>query len=455
VEVHDPARLPPISASTQSHFDAGHEIGDWAKKRYPAGVEIPHNDASVTATREAMQLGVPLFEASFSSGSCYCKVDILVPGLDGWDLIEVKGSTSVKDEHLLDVAFQRHVLAGAGVLVRRCYVMYVNNAYMRQGPIDVSSLFALEDVTLETDVLMAAVPTDVERLLTILAGPEPRPRLGVDCVAPTNCPVCAPSAEILSLYRIGARAWPLLEAGVCDFSSLPADFPLNARQRVQVEAHTRNEVYVDKKALSSWLASLVYPLWILDFETFNSAIPPFDGVHPYEHIPFQFSLHVVNADGSVVHHECLGSGGDPRTEIVTALRVLGPSGSVLAHNASFERTVMEGLALRFPADAPWLRSAISRLVDTIVPFREFWYYDPRQHGSCSLKVLVPVLTGSGYDDLAIGKGDLASSEYVRVTYGSGIPDDERARVRAALLEYCGKDTASVIEILRVLKKSAE
>jgi hypothetical protein len=452
VAVNEPSRIPPIDASTQAAFDIGHTVGDWAKKKYPSGVEIDRGSGATAVTKREMAKRVPLFEASFSHSHCYCKTDILVPvDEDEWDLIEVKASTSVKDEHLLDVAFQRFVVESCGVKIRRAHVLYVNNEYVRHGDIDVHSLFEMEDVTEATDLLIMDVPENVARLLAVLEGAEPRTALGVDCIDPKKCPVCLPSAEILSLYKIGAKAWPLLNDGITTFSSLPASFKLSEKQKIQKKAHVTGKAFVDKKQLSSWLRGLSYPLQILDFETFNSPVPMFDGVRPYQNIPFQFSLHIVSSDGTVDHYSCLANGDDPRHEVVTALRALKASGTVLAHNASFERGVLEGLAEMFPDESHRLHDAVSRLSDTIMPFREFWYYHPAQHGSCSLKAILPALTGKGYEGMTIGKGDVASSEYLRVTY-TPVSAEERERVRTALLTYCKKDTESVIELLRILKE---
>lgn len=455
VSVNEPHRMPPIDSSTQAAFDIGHAVGDWAKKRYPSGVEIDRGSGATAVTKREMAKRVPLFEASFSHHHGYCKTDILLPvDADEWDLIEVKASTSVKEEHLQDVAFQRHVVSGAGVKIRRAHVLYVNNEYVRDGEVDVHALFASEDVTEATDVILPLVLENIASLMNVLEGKEPRTKLGIDCVDPNKCSICLPSAEILSLYRIGARAWPLLNDGVMTFSALPSSFKLNEKQKVQVKAHSTDKVHVDKEKLGHWLRSLDYPLQILDFETFNSPVPMFDGVRPYQNVPFQFSLHIVEKDGVVTHHECLATGGDPRAQIVEGLRALRATGSVLAHNASFERGVLEGLAEKFPAESSWLHSAADRLVDTIVPFREFWFYHPKQEGSCSLKKILPALTGAGYEGMEIGNGGDASNEYVRVTYSPDVTAEEKARVYAALLEYCKKDTASVIELLERLKEAS-
>jgi len=73
-------------------------------------------------------------------------VDILVPVAGGaWDLVEVKSTTSLKEEvHLPDIAFQAFVLNGAGIKLRKCFLAHSNNEFVRQGPIDRKSFSRLK-----------------------------------------------------------------------------------------------------------------------------------------------------------------------------------------------------------------------------------------------------------------------------------------------------------------------
>ena len=58
------------------------------------------------------------------------------------------------------------------------------------------------------------------------------------------------------------------------------------------------KVHVEKDEIRQFLNTLKYPLYYLDFETFGPAIPMYDGTSPYQDIPFQFSLHVVENEAS-------------------------------------------------------------------------------------------------------------------------------------------------------------
>ena len=81
----------------------------------------------------------------------------------------------------------------------------------------------------------------------------------------------------------------------------------------------------------------------------------------------------------------------------------------------------------------------------------FYYYHPDQHGSASMKAVLPSLTGKGYDGLEIQEGDMASNEFLRVTFGD-VPAEERRRVRQQLEEYCGRDTEGMVWITDALRR---
>jgi len=112
------------------------------------------------------------------------------------------------------------------------------------------------------------------------------------------------------------------------------------------------------------------------------------------------------------------------------------------------------LAELYPEHKGWVEEALQRVVDLMIPFRNFWVYHPAQHGSCSIKAVFPALTGQTYENLEIHQGDAASRAYLQMVEGSMVPE-EKERLRKALLEYCRQDTAAMGEIVGVLERCSE
>ncbi len=452
-EANAPEEIPEADSSAEARMQAGTEIGVLARELHPDGVLVQEEDFQdyLDRTKESLRKHVPLFEPAFLAGSCYCRVDILLPAADGWEIIEVKSSTSVKDEHLHDVSFQLHTLENAGLTITKVTVRTINSAYERDGELDLRQLFRDTDVTAETRKRAKDVPGNVMRMLSVMHKTMPEKDIGPQCTSPHACPlmdVCwsfLPEHNVTELYMHRGKAFEYLEKGLLRIGDITDKIGLNPKQAIQHDA-IDNGTHIDKHHLQDWIDALEYPLYFLDFEAFNPAIPVFSHTHPYEQVPFQFSLHIQEEDGSVRHVEFLADNDDdPREKLAEALKALGDKGSIVAYNARFERTVIANLAKRY--DAPWLEDIDDRFVDLLVPFRNFWYYDKEQHGSCSMKAVLPALTGNGYD-MEINRGDQASREFLRSAL---LGETERERIRNALLAYCAQDTEGMIDILRVLK----
>ncbi|MFH1844078.1 MAG: DUF2779 domain-containing protein, partial [bacterium] len=145
---------------------------------------------------------------------------------------------------------------------------------------------------------------------------------------------------------------------------------------------------------------------------------------------------------------------DPRPALVEALKAIEPviqQGTVLAYNMVFEQRILRELAEAFPTHGAFLADLDGRFMDLMMPFSKFWYYTAAQHGSCSLKYVLPALTGKTYEGMAISDGGEAMREYQRVVHGE-VDEEEKEDVLADLLIYCGQDTLALVDIIRALRK---
>ena len=458
--------IPEPDAATQAIFDQGHEVGALAKTLYPGGIEVGQGvldlDETIRLTKKALKLRKPLFEAAFAASGGYCRVDILAPALDdAWDLIEVKSTTAAKDIHLPDLAFQTWVLAMAGLKIRRCGLMHINSDFVRSGPVNPKQFFTLVDLTDQAANLAQTVEDSLDDMASVIRQKhEPDIKIGPHCSDPYPCPLqdkCwafLPEQNVTTLYRAGQKAFKLLADGVLAIKDITADYRLTDNQQIQHDAVLTGKPYIDRPAIRAFLSQLKYPVSYLDFETFGTAIPLFDGVRPYQQVPFQYSLHVVRSAGAKPeHYEFLAEGrNDPRPEFMHRLQAdLPDTGSVVVYNVGFEKARLEECCEQMPERDAWYRKVERRIVDLLLPFRGFRYYHPSQHGSASMKVVLPALTGRGYDELEIQEGGTASMEFLRVTFGD-VSEAERRKVRNQLEKYCGQDTEGMVWIIEAVER---
>jgi Domain of unknown function(DUF2779). len=463
---NQPDAFPPIDAATQALFDQGRQVGTIAKRLFPTGLEIGAGTIEKNAvdqlSRAAASRRLPMFEAGFVAGCAYARADVLAPvGRAQWDVVEVKGTTKAKDVHVSDLALQRHVYEGAGLSIRRCSVMHLDPDYVRRGEIEPRKLFAQTDLTNDVDEVVGSVGSELKKMVRIIRQQRsPEVEIGPQCSEPYHCPLrtmcwkAVPKHSVFTLTHVGPKAFAWFHDGIARLQDLPRDAPVDVKQDIQLRAIRSRRAQVDRDALREFLGSLEYPLHFLDFETINPAIPVWDITSPYQQVPFQFSLHIVDRPGGKpVHHAFLANGtADPRPEILARLkRHLGQRGSIVAYNASFEKNVLRACGQAYPAFAPWWTKTEPRVVDLLQPFRSFHYYHPDQCGSASIKAVLPALTGKGYAGMEIADGATASQEFLRITFGK-VSAAERRRVRAALEKYCGLDTAGMLRIVRALDR---
>ena len=255
---------------------------------------------------------------------------------------------------------------------------------------------------------------------------------------------------------MGKKGFELLDDNITAIKDIPHDYRLSDKQAIQVKAIESGKPYIDKQGIAEFLKQLRYPMYFLDFETFMTAIPMYDQVHPYQILPFQFSLHIVHSRGSEPEHFSFLADGDvdPRPELLRQLKVLlGKEGSIIAYNAGFEKGKLADACKTYTEYADWYTKIEMRMVDLLSPFRSFYYYHPEQYGSASIKKVLPVLTGKSYNDMEISDGNAASAEYLRVTFGN-VDALDRQNVRTQLEKYCGLDTMGMVWIVDRLKEIA-
>ena len=463
IQIHDSGKIPETDPVTQHIFDQGHEVGYLAKKLFPGGTDISTDNfmGNISSTTDLLRERKPLFEAGILAGKLYSRVDILSPAAEeAWDIVEVKSSTSVKDVHISDVAYQRHCCSQSGLNIRKCHLVLINNQYVKDGEIDPESFFNIHDVTDQVEEESVGIQDRIDSIIEVISKETcPEMIIGPHCRDPYECALTEcwdslPENNIFSLYYGGKKSFAMYDSGILTVGEIPDDYKLNDKQRIQKACVASGEPHVDREAISGFLSSLEYPLYYLDFETIGPAVPLFDGVRPYQNIPFQFSVHVAQDEQSPPeHYSYLASGtDDPRPALLAELqKVLGDSGSIITYNKGFEESILKDLAKTFPEYGDWIEQICNRLVDLLVPFRNFDYYHPDQKGSASLKAVLPAITGRGYEDLDISDGQVASVLFLAATFDD-MPEAERVKVMTDLEDYCGRDTEGMIWIVEKLRE---
>ncbi|HPL98090.1 MAG TPA: DUF2779 domain-containing protein [Smithellaceae bacterium] len=465
LEKYHPSLKDDLSESQKALFQGGRDVGVLAWELFPGGIEIPYEGLShreqLDLTREKMNDGLKtIYEATFSHQDVFVKVDILHKGRRGWEIYEVKAGTKLDDVYVDDAALQYYVLTGAGVKVSNVFITHINKDYVRNGALDVQKLFTSEDITTLVKEKQPFVVSQLRKQRRMLNGQLPQIDIGPYCFKPYECDFAGhcwqhiPDDSVFDLRGSGVNAFDLYTKGIIKQKDIPLDI-LNAKQRQQVVAIIKKQNTIDPKKIRKFLETLSYPLYFLDFETFMSAIPPYDGLEPYQKVPFQYSLHYHHKRGGKLYHtEFLAQPGiDPRKPLLEKLLTDIPEDvCILTYNMTFEKKVLSELAVQFPRHKKKINKWIDNIRDLMVPFRQRDVYFWEFKGSFSIKKVLPALVPQlSYEGLEIADGGAAMDAYHQMCAAKDKPE-ELAKIRKNLLEYCKLDALAMVHILEALEK---
>ena len=444
----------------------GSDVGNLAKGIFGDFKEVKHGNLAgmIEETNRLINGNTPVIcEASFSYNGLFCSVDVLRKNNTSFEIYEVKSLTEINDIYLHDIAYQYYVLTMLGFNVTKASLVYINSSYVKQGELSLDEFFIIEDVT---DIVENLQP-DVEQRISYLAKymmqeNEPSDDIGDHCFKPykcgywQHCTCNLPSPNIFDIRRIKTKTkFEHYRNDIISFSQALEYANLKSIYEDQVAGELFNKAVLRKDRIENFLGTLSYPLYFLDFETFQRAIPVYYGTSPFQQIPFQYSLHIIMGENTeIIHKEFLAeSGTDPRRDIAERLvKDIPQDVCVLAYYMSFEKSRIEELANCFPDLKEHLMSINKNMKDLIDPFMNHDYYLKAMKGSYSIKYVLPALfpddSELDYSNLkGIHNGREAMTAFAEL---EGKTQEEKAVIRNQLLQYCKLDTYAMVKIWQKL-----
>lgn len=241
---------------------------------------------------------------------------------------------------------------------------------------------------------------------------------------------------------------------------------------IERDCYDNDKIYVDKEKIRSYLNTLEYPIYHLDFETLPCPMPRFKGEKPYTQSCFEFSLHIEREPGVCDKDEdnyvfLAETSGDEREKMVKEIvkRINPNKGTMLAQNVSFERSRLKELAYIFPKYREHLLKIVEHSTDLLYALktnRELYenlgydeerskrinFYDKRQSGSYSIKKTLPVLSDLSYSSLEVKNGTEALVTYSQY---DKMNEFDLKKAKNSLRVYCKQDTWAMVVILQALR----
>ncbi len=477
LKMHKPELMESfeLSAFEKSLLANGNLVELWARRLFPGGILIEESGLlAAKKTQELLNQKAPvIFQATFIFENFIAKTDVLEYDNqnDAWRIYEIKGTNTLREnteerDHIEDASFQYAVARSCGLKISGINIIHLNKDYVRGEEINISELFSIENIDSQILERMERTKEKMNKTAEMLLQDNEN-ALECSCIYKGRSNHCStfsyshpevPSYSVHDIYRIGNgknKLAKLIEAEIFSLDDLPPNFKASAIQKNQIEVYKTGISIIDKNAIAAELSQLVYPLYFLDYETYPPAIPLFKGFRPYQHIPFQFSLHVLESPLSdLKHYEYLHlDNSDPSLDIIKALKnIIGPEGSVIVWNKTFERDRNKELADRHLEEADFLLSVNERIYDLMDIFQKQYFVHPDFKGKTSIKKILPVLVPElSYQDLAIREGASAMEAWFEKIINSN-SDEEKKEVAKNLLNYCRLDTYAMYAIWNEIAK---
>lgn len=458
----------PLSAEQQSMFSRGNSVGELAWQLFPGGIDATAEKRSdtlgaVLKTRELIESGKEIiYEAAFQANQVLAILDILVKKDGKWYAYEVKSSTKISNTYLLDASLQYYVITNSGLSLEDFSLVTINNNYVKQGSLDPSAFFSIRSVKKEALNNQDMISESIRASKLVADNPQmPDVKIGEHCFSPYNCDfmqTCWKNVPVNSVFEISgvpkAEQFALYNAGFRTISEIPENNVLDKNANIHIGSVKSGNIVTNPEAICKFLERASYPLFFMDFETFMPAVPIYNGTKPYQHIPFQYSIHYKKEKKSPSEHfDFLAEQGiDPRKQFLESLlKDTRQPGTILVFDALMERNVLNGLKRDFPEYTAEIDSIINRILDLSQPFQERSYYHPAMKNSFSIKNLLPALVPElSYSDLKISSGSIAMIAFEKLQRETDL--FRILEIREQLLEYCKLDTMAMVRIFEVLEK---
>jgi len=464
---HHYNEMDQFSEMQKAIFKRGTDVGKLAQQLHPNGIDASPKsqfeyDKAVIVTKNLIEEKQKvIYEASFNYSNVLAVADILVYDKSGLKVYEVKSSTSISETYIRDAALQYWVISNSGYKIKDFSITYINNQYVRKGKLDLAELFITESVLDLILPLQKWVEENVDGFKKVLNKITiPKVDIGEHCYDPYTCgfyEYCRKHIPENSIFDLSGvhlnKKYDLYRSGIVKLEDIPVNADLSKNAKLQLDVYKSKKDLIDKKAIKEFLSDLNYPLYFMDFETFQPAVPMFDNSKPYMQIPFQYSLHYKKSKKSEVEHfEFLAeTGNDPRVKFIeNLLRDTKNEGDLLTYNKSFEVLRLKEIAEAFPKYKKEIEERINRVKDLMLPFQKKYYYNYKMQGSYSIKYVLPALIPElSYKYLEINEGGLASIAFESLFHEMDLM--RIADTRTNLLEYCKLDTFAMVKLLEKLE----
>jgi hypothetical protein len=468
-DFHDPMRKDNFL------FHLGNRFGEVVRKYYGKGVDLSNNifntDEALSDTSKAIndeKVNV-IYEGAFLYSDTLVRADVLLRKNGGWELLEAKSSTKLKDEHIDDIAIQSYIIKSSGIKINSVKLIHIDNEFTYEGDGNYDDLIEEEDITNDILFKEKTIQSYIDQFKPIAEKNyiNPQVEIGEHCIKPYKCIYLARCNNLITptkktlisiLPRVGKKLEKEYKSrGIIYLEDIPP-VELNESQRIIQRAHKDNKPYINPE-IDKILKGFKWPFYFMDFETINQGVPIIKGTQAYYALPFQWSVHKWDTQNDKISEGMsfldFSDQNIERKFIESLLDAVGNKGTVFAHNASTEINVIKKLKDKDSCKdlSKKIDSLIARVVDTLSIVKNN-FYAPVMSGDYDLKKIIKAIPSDiSYEEKDnIAGGNEAQLAWFIYTDPKTSNDDKEKQIKL-LKAYCAKDTLAIYYLVKYLIKN--
>lgn len=390
-------------------------------------------------------------------------IDILKHINNQWELTYIQPNLKPTKHDYINMAFTAYLLHQNHIPLAKITFTFVNRNYKRNLDLDLTKLLRHINVTPKVNRLIPAIASKLTEFLSIISRPTPPHKpFGLPCLKPTECQFlhqCWPNLRHQSIVSISGiskqQKVKFIQKEITSLHELSLHMTLNKTQAIQVACELDNQVHIQKEAIHTFLNTLSFPLYFMDFEVAQFSVPPFSGLKPLHQVPFQYSIHYINhINDTPKHIEFLhNEKTNPEPEFTQSLINDIPNNvPIIVFNQNLEKIILKQLANQSPQYKPQLMALSSQLRDIAPLFLNNAYYHPSMKGKFSLKEIYAAIAPNEpqFNSLTIKNGESANTGYKQYLYETN--PDKKSQILKHLHHYCQLDTYAMVKVIQQLHK---
>ena len=458
-------------------FHLGNRFGEVVRQYYGKGADLSHNiyniDLALSDTAKATKdekVNV-IYEGAFVYSETLVRADVLLRKNDGWELLEAKSSTKLKDEHIDDIAIQSYIIKSSGIKINSVKLIHIDNEFTYEGDGQYDDLIEEEDITKDILFKEKTIQSYIDQFKPIADKkyPNPQIKIGEHCLKPYKCIYLARCNNLITpskktpisiLPRVGKKLeQEYKNRGITNLEDIPS-VELNDSQRIIQQVHRDNKYYINPN-IGEIFKEFKWPFYFMDFETINQGVPIIKGTQAYYQLPFQWSLHKWDSPTAKISDgKSFLDFADQNIErkfIESLLDAVSNKGTVFAHNASTEINVIKKLKDKDSCKdlSEKIDNLIARVKDTLSIVKNN-FYAPIMNGDYDLKKIIKAIPSDvSYEEKDnISGGNEAQLAWFIYTDPKTSNDDKEKQIKL-LKAYCAKDTLAIYYLIKYLLEKSK